>query len=84
MPYFVKGFLYIKEYWGAHFLSFDAFFDFVDNPVALLYCRVVERYNMIEEKDWQCCTAANVKKVDWKHDYVAKQAFDKTRAANVF
>jgi hypothetical protein len=39
---------------------------------------------MIEEKDWQYCTAVNMKKVDWKHDYATKQAFDKTRAANMF
>jgi len=38
----------------------------------------------MEEKDWQCCTAANVEKVDWTRDYVTKQASDKTRETNMF
>jgi hypothetical protein len=38
----------------------------------------------MEEKDWQYCTAANVKKMDWKYDYATKQASDKTSAENMF
>jgi hypothetical protein len=41
MPYFVESLLNVKEDAGTYFLSFHAFFYFIDDSVALLDCGVV-------------------------------------------
>jgi hypothetical protein len=38
MPYFVESLFNVKEDAGTYFLSFHAFFYFVDDSVALLDC----------------------------------------------
>jgi hypothetical protein len=41
MPYFVESLLNVKEDAGTYFLSFHAFFYFIDDSMALLDCRVI-------------------------------------------
>jgi hypothetical protein len=41
MPYFIESLLTVKEDGGTYFLSFYAFFHFVDDSVALLDCGVI-------------------------------------------
>jgi hypothetical protein len=41
MPYFVESLLNVKEDDGTYFLSFHVFFNFIDDSVALLDCRVI-------------------------------------------
>jgi hypothetical protein len=41
MPYFLESLLNVKEDAGTYFLSFHAFFNFIEDSVALLDCGVV-------------------------------------------
>jgi hypothetical protein len=41
MPHFVESLLNVKEDAGTYFLSFHAFFHFIDDSVALLDCGVI-------------------------------------------
>jgi hypothetical protein len=41
MPYLVESLLNVKENAGTYFLSFHAFFYFIDDSVALLDCGVI-------------------------------------------
>jgi hypothetical protein len=41
MPYFVESLLNVKKDAFTYFLSFHAFFNFIDDSVALLDCGVV-------------------------------------------